>query len=185
MKKIKQIVSKKPFILIHTALYSEAKAIIDALELKQYDTKPFKIFKNNSTILVVSGIGKENTLNALSTVFDKYKILKAINIGTAGCSDKERKVGELFCTNHKLDTIDHMKLNTVNGPQTHLSSLITHHSLYDMEASHFEEFCKKYLDQKNILVFKVISDHLDDKIPKKEFVYKLISSSFEKWYNTL
>lgn len=185
MNKDKNIVSKKPFKLIHTALFSEAKPIIDKLELRQYDTKPFKVFKNNNIVLIVSGIGKENTIKALEKIFNEYNITKAINIGTAGCSDKSRHIGELFCTNHKLNDIKYLELTTVKTPKTFSHDTHDSQHLYDMEGNYFLQQCKIHLNNNDIYILKVISDHLDDTIPKKEFVYKIIRNSIEKWYNIL
>ncbi len=164
-------------ILIHTALLSEAQAIIEKFKLKKIDSNP-KTYANNKILVIISGMGKEKTVNSLNSIFENYKITKAINIGIAGCNDTKIEIGSLFCTNKNLQNIKFMELKTVDKPQIfkNTSSL-----LYDMEAKYFEEICKKYLDKETIYIFKVISDYLDDRIPSKEFVKKLIQKSLNGW----
>ncbi|MCK5293480.1 MAG: nucleoside phosphorylase [Arcobacteraceae bacterium] len=166
--------------LIHCAMLSEAQYIIEKLKLKLEQKNP-KIYKNEKIVLIVSNIGKENTIKALELVYQKYKISKAINIGISGCSDKDISIGEVFCTSHKLEDIKYMKLQTVNTPTLTPSPYNLIPTLYDMEAKYFQEISDKYINQNNIFVFKVVSDHLDDTIPKKEFVKQLIKNSMKSW----
>jgi translation elongation factor EF-G len=165
-------------ILIHCALQSEAQALIEHFKLNKKQTNP-KIYLNDNIVLVVSNIGKQNTFKALQIVFDNYKISKAINIGIAGCSDRNIQIGAFFCTNHKLPNIDCMPLQTVNNAQTNKTK---NHSLYDMEAKYFENICEKYLTQENIFVFKIVSDYLDDTILNKEMVKQLIKKNIKNIY---
>ncbi len=168
------------YTLIHTALLSEAQSIIETYKLELVQKNP-KIYTNNTIVLVVSNMGKDNTINALKIVFDKYEITKAINIGIAGSGSKAYEIGSLFCTNKKLDGINYMTLKTVDEVQTTTDEK---EMLYDMEAKYFEEICLKNVDNKNIYIFKIISDYLDDTIPSKEFVKQLIKKnmkSLEKW----
>ena len=169
--------------LIHTALFSEARPVIDFLQLKQYDTKPFKIFKNKNVVLIVSGVGGKNTINALELIFSKYKIEKAINIGIAGCKDKNIEIGTLFCTNQNIKNIPYATLTTTHTPVTDYSLLTT--ALVDMEADYFIKVAKKFLTDDDTYIFKIVSDHLDATIPKKEFVNNLIRNSIEKWYSAI
>jgi hypothetical protein len=167
--------------LIHTALLSEAQSIIETFKLKLVDKNP-RIYANDNIILVVSGIGITNTQKALKQIFNtNNKITKAINIGIAGCSEHSVKIGELFVTNRSLDDINYMKLTTVLKPKINLA---TSNTLYDMEGNFFEDISLQYLNKKNIYIFKVVSDHLDDTILNKEFVKQLIKQnlkSIKKW----
>jgi nucleoside phosphorylase len=165
-------------ILIHTALFSEAKPLIDYFNLKQYDTKPYKIFKNSSIVLIVSGVGKINTNNALDIVFEKYKFTNAFNLGTAGSSNTDINIGDIFCTNQKIKNIDFKELKTVDFAKKSIDKKVC---LYDMEAKYFLIKCLNYLENKDIFVLKIVSDYCDDKICKKEFVYKIINNTSNKW----
>ena len=166
--------------LIHTALLCEAQALINYYKLKQdvsVQNKSIKLFINDEIMVLVSGIGKNNTLNSLEYVFKHYEITKAINIGIAGCSDSSIAIGTLFCTNKLFTGINFASLTTVDEPLQTDENLET--LLVDMEAKYFIEESKKHLNE--VYVFKVVSDYLDIHIPKKSFVIELIRNSFEKW----
>jgi len=161
--------------LIHTALLSEAQIFIEKYKLTKVNSIP-KIYANENIIVLIGGIGKENTASSLEYIFEKYTITKALNIGIAGCSDTTIEIGELFCTNRELEDMNSMDCKTVDTPQ--LPSDVTPNTLYDMEATYFLEIAKKHLDKNDIYIFKIVSDHLDSTIPKKDFVKKLINDKF-------
>jgi 3-methyladenine DNA glycosylase AlkC len=73
-----------------------------------------------------------------------------------------------------------MKLETRDSPQV---DNIDTKLLFDMEAKYFKEVVSKNLDEKDVYIFKVVSDHLDDTIPKKDFVKKLIADRLEEIEN--
>lgn len=162
--------------LIHTALLSEAQAIVERYNLQLIQKNP-RVYKNHKIVLVVAGIGKDNTFKNLPFIFEEYKIDKALNIGIVGCSDESVEIGELFCTNKELDNIKTMKLETLDTPQV---DSVDEKLLFDMEAKYFNEIVSKNLDEKDVYIFKVVSDHLDDTIPKKDFVKKLIADRLEE-----
>ena len=157
-------------ILIHTALLCEAQTFIEVLKLKKINSIP-KIYKNKKYIVLIGGVGKDNTLNSLEYIFKNYTISKAINIGVAGSSNLSIKIGELFCCNHKLKDIKWLPLNTVDKPQTKNSG---ENCLYDMEGKYFLENCFKNIDEENIFIYKVVSDYLSDEILPKDFIKRLI-----------
>ncbi len=162
--------------LIHTALLCEAMPIIEHLKLQKSSKN---IYTNENISLLVGGIGKQNTIYSLDEFFKTHKdITKAINIGIAGCSDKNINTGELFCTNKSLSHIPKASLRTVLEPATKIDT-----TLVDMEAEFFCQMCAKY--GVDTLVLKVVSDHLDTKIPKKEFVSNLIKKSLSRWIKIL
>ena len=161
--------------LIHTALLSEAQTFIEKYKLQKVNSQP-KIYANKNIVVLIGGIGKENSYSSLEFVFENYAVTKAFNIGIAGCSDTTIEIGELFCTNRKLDDIKFMDCKTVDTPQ--LPSNVTPNTLYDMEAVYFLEVVQKHLDEKDIYVFKIVSDHLDSTIPQKDFVKKLINDKY-------
>ena len=169
-------------VLIYTALQSEAQYLIEYYKLTKQNLK-YKVFLNEQIVLIVGGIGEVNTIKSLLFIFDTFDVRKAINIGIAGCSDKNIEIGELFCTNKQLKDIKFNNLVTVDTPKIQILNDTTQ-ALYDMEAYYFEQECLKYLDKKDIFIFKIVSDYLDDTIPSKEFVKQLIKKnikSLEKW----
>ena len=163
--------------LIHTAMLSEAQYIIEKLKLNLVSKNP-KIYCSDNIVLVVLGIGKENTIKGLNLIFKQYQISKAINIGIAGCSDKKIEIGDIFITNKKLEDINYMKLQTVYTPKLSPNPYLLTPNLYDMEAKYFQEISNKYITQNNIFIFKVVSDHFQPhKITKdktKSLIFNVI-----------
>jgi len=166
----------KKYTVIYIALKHEAKPIIEQYKLQCIQTKPFKIYQKDDIVLVICGIGKQNTIH-LKKVFKTYSVKKAINIGIAGCKDKSVAIGSMFCTNHKLEHMNYATLTTVNKALGTSENLKT--TLVDMEAEGFISTCKEFLDIKDIYVLKVVSDHLNTSIPKKEFVWKIIEKNLK------
>ncbi len=168
-------------ILLHTALLCEAQIFIELFKLKKINSNP-KIYSNNKYLVLIGGVGKDNTINSLEYIFKNHKISKAINIGTAGTSDKSIQIGELFCCNHKLNNIKWLPLKTVDKPQIKIDS--QKNILYDMEGSYFLNTSLKFLEQKNIFIFKIISDYLSDEALPKDFIKGLIKDISYKIINT-
>ena len=170
--------------LIHTALYPEAKPIIHYFNLVQNKTHDiYRIYENENYILVVSGMGSKNVNLVVPFIYDNFKINKAINIGIAGCKDKSIKLGSLFCTNQNLSAIKFQTLTSVDEPLDDETKLNT--TLVDMEAQSFLKISKNNLNEKDIYVFKIVSDYLSKKIPDKSLVYNSIKKSIPKWENVI
>ena len=168
--------------LIHTALYPEAKPLIHYFNLVQnkiYDK--YRIYENDKFILVITGIGCQNTEKILPFIYENFNINRAINIGIAGCKDKNIKLGSLFCTNQHLENIKFETLTTVDEPLVDETNLNT--TLVDMEAQSFLNISKNNLNEKDIFVFKIVSDYLSKEIPDKSFVYNNIKKTIPKWEN--
>ncbi len=167
-----------PKTLIHTALFCEAKPIIEHFKMQCLQTKPYRIYHKNDMLLMVSGMGSEKALH-IEDIFEINHIKQAINVGIAGCKDKDVAIGSLFCTNHRLEDMCYATLSCVDEPlydKEQLSSI-----LVDMESKSFLHVSKQYLNDENIFVFKVVSDYLDKTIPSKEFVENLIKNTIKSW----
>jgi len=163
-------------ILIHTALKYEAKPLIEKFRLRCIQTKPFKIYIKDDIILAVCGMGAKNTLH-VKRIFENYKINKAFNIGIAGCKDTSVKIGSLFTCKKNIFHVDYASLTSVNkslGSNENLKTM-----LVDMEAEMFLHVSKKHLHVDDIYILKIVSDHLDTTIPKKEFVWKIIEKNLK------
>ncbi len=162
-------------ILIHTALLCEAQSFIEFYKLKKVNSK---IYKNDDIVVLISGVGKENTISTLDLMFLNYDIKKAINIGVAGCNDTNIKIGKLFCTNHTLKDINNLPLKTVNKPQT--ISDTKNRILYDMEGKYFRDIASNYLNHDDIFIFKIVSDYLNSEILKKDYIKSLIKKNLKE-----
>ncbi len=161
-------------VLIHSAFFHEAKAIIEHFRLKCTQKKPYKIYENDDIILCILGIGAKNTLR-LDVLFQKYDIKRVINLGITGCSDPFIAIGSLFCTTHQLDFIKNESLSCQDEAISNKYGVKT--TLVDMESAPFLAITKKYLKPEDIYILKVVSDHLDTKIPKKEFVWEIMKKN--------
>lgn len=185
-----------PLLLIHTALYHEAVPIIERLGLKQYETKPFKVFRGNRAVLAVSGPGKQNTETALHRIFEKERFQAALNVGAAGaaapgvysasprlkkgtpvwvrhvCDDVTQKTRIL--TSPAVCPLETADLLTVRRPVTDFSTVDA--PLVDMEGAWaYDLFCR-FLPCDRIGILKTVSDYGDDKIPKKEETQALLAT---------
>jgi nucleoside phosphorylase len=160
--------------LIHTALFPEAKPIIECLKLQCIQTKPYKIYQRDDIVLIVSGMGCEKALH-VEDVFKRYEVKKAINIGIAGCKDKDIEIGTLICTTHDIAGMRRENLTSVDAPCSDRTLLRT--TLADMEAETFLHVAQQHLHVEDIYIFKIVSDYLDTTIPKKEFVWKIIEKN--------
>lgn len=157
-------------ILIHTALRCEAQSFIEYYKLKKLNSK---IYLNDEIAVLISGIGKQNTISTLDYMFLNYDIKKAINIGIAGCNNINIKIGNLYCTNQNIKDVETLPLITSDVVVTSTNALAT--SLYDMEGEYFHQASQKYLKEESIYIFKIVSDHLSSKILQKDFIKNLIS----------
>ena len=163
-------------VLIHTALLCEAQSFIEEYKLKKINSK---IYKNDKIIILVSGIGKENTISSLNYMFLNYNITKAFNIGIAGVNNKSISIGQLACTNHRLEDIYYLKLITVDKVQIN-TDIYNETLLYDMEAKYFNNIVSNHLNKDNIYIFKIVSDYLSPKILKKDYIKSLIKDKLKK-----
>jgi len=165
--------------LIHTALFCEAKSIIEHFKMRCIQKKPYRIYSSDSLVLIVSGIGAKKTALHVEDILKRYEFIKAINVGIAGCKDKSVEIGTLYCTNHKLSDIDYLTLSSHDKAIEDKNALST--TLVDMEADSFLKICKEQLSSGNLFVFKIVSDHLSATIPQKSFVEGLIKNSIKIW----
>ncbi len=159
--------------LIHTALFTEAKPIIEYLKLKFIQKKPYRLYQRDNILLIVTGMGEKTLI--IKELLSQYHIKKAINIGIAGCKDKNIPIGALFCTTHNLPHISHSTITTVKKPLNNPDNLKT--TLVDMETNYFLEATK---DIEDVYIFKIVSDHLNIAIPSKQFVWGIIEKNLEK-----
>ena len=150
--------------LLHFALLSEAQYFIEKLKLKKISSNP-KIYKNNDFLVLIGGVGN-NSQKSLEYVFKNFLFSKAYNIGVAGSLDKSLNIGDLICLTHKFDGIIYKDFNDKN--------------ILDMERAIFFDLSKKYLDEKDIFILKIISDYNDTKSLNKEFVKQLMIKNYKK-----
>jgi len=180
-------VSRKPGILIHTALSSEAKPIASRFNLRQHETKPFRIYRGkgpggSALTLLVSGVGRNKCTAALESVFGNagpgtYRM--ALNVGMAGCNDRNIRKGSVFSTHGGLPGLPELPLFTSDSAVKSLE--YSGSCLVDMEAEYFLDICENHIPGNRLFVVKVVSDYLDDFILPAGEIGKLIENSISSW----
>ncbi|MDR2790932.1 MAG: nucleoside phosphorylase [Campylobacteraceae bacterium] len=162
--------------LIHAALTAEAKPIIGYFRLACINKIPFNIYANDNIALVVSGIGAQKTKKALAFAFTLFSPRRAINIGMAGCIDKNIKTGSLFCATHENLSIPYASLSShEKGVE---SGIGINSLLADMEGEAFLNAVPQSMEK---YIFKVVSDHLDTTVPTKAKTSALIQKTLASW----
>jgi len=176
---------------IFTALECEAKPLINYFGLKkEINNHAYSIYKNENTILTVSGVGKVAMAGAVSYSLAIYQVDSLpilLNIGIAG--HKTLQIGTLSLANKVVD-IDSTKkffpqligngwpetceINTFSRP----SLDYTANCLCDMEASAFYETALRFSTSELIHCIKVISDNQNSSVEKIQA--KLVVEWIEK-----
>jgi hypothetical protein len=179
---------------ILTALKSEAKPIIDYYDLVFDNSHPIPIYKNDIYTLLITGVGKVNVYNALTTYYKNKDMRKSqfINIGIAGGHKNDCDLGQLFLINKVFDDFSKIpinlqyenyfgllknKVNTVSKPIT--NGEFKRKGLVDMEAYKICEVIKKVDDIDNLFILKIVSDFMDlnDGLLSSKQVYNLIEQN--------
>ena len=166
------------------ALFSEAKPLIDGFNLKKSSDKLFGIYENTDTKLIITGMGSINSSIATTYLLTKYDAKQedfAFNLGLAG-ANFDCQIGDIFEVSKVIDygsksiltlPLKGKKLTTFSSP---VSRCDIKNTLVDMEGYGFLKSSKKFIKVENIMIKKVVSDFLDEKVLEKEEVYKLIKN---------
>lgn len=158
-------------LAIACALFSEAKPLIEKLRLLPDDSsKEFKIYKNEKYLLLITGVGKENSYIAVSYLFGRYEedqISSFVNVGIAG--SKDLPLGSAFLA-HKIsckskkNSFYPLILFDFDGSTKEVISddgiekTFEKEALYDMEAFFQFEAASHFLSFEMIHSIKIVSD---------------------------
>ncbi|MDD2759121.1 MAG: hypothetical protein PHH11_02380 [Methylomonas sp.] len=162
-----------PTVFIFCALACEARALIDAWQLKKLSDgrHPFAIYADSQRVVVVTGIGKINMAGAVGYVmalFANPVMPVMLNLGIAG--HRHFPLGGLVLGYKIIDsetrrafypqfpftvTIPTQTVSTVSKPNVDYSD----DGVFDMEASGFYEMAVKFSSSELIHVVKIISDN--------------------------
>ncbi len=163
-----------------TALYPEAKGLIDTLHLKkQTEETLYQLFENETTRLILTGSGMISAATAAAAHFAKYPPESGqdlvINLGVAGYISKNNctvHIGDLFLVS-KITELptgrtfypdllyrhSFLQRNLVTSPvECKDNSSFTEETLVDMEASALYQALLPHISPDRMLFFKVISD---------------------------
>lgn len=161
-----------PDCFLFTALACEAKPLIDHYRLRKLpEHRAFAIYANETTVVVVAGIGKTAMAAAVGYSMALFRSAFPIllNIGIAG--HPHQPVGQLLLAEKIVDGERSQKCyypQLTAGFKHPTSTLITVTSpaiaypepcLYDMEAAAFYETAVKFSTSELIQCLKIVSDN--------------------------
>lgn len=154
-----------------TALQSEARPLIERFELRGTDaSSPFRVYRGDEVLLVVSGVGRIASAAATAYAFAREGEPKErpwVNVGIAGHASAAvgsawlaRKISEAASERSWFPSlvfeagIATAEVVTVDRPE----SRFERDALYDMEASAFFATAARFTPVELVQVFKVVSD---------------------------
>lgn len=182
-------------IYIVTALAQEAIPLIQHFKLKKdLSHTKFDIYRNDMIKLIVTGTGKLKSAVATTYLLLKEppkKSDKILNFGICGSGLEKHKSGQIFLIN-KIEDVNSGKSYYPEIIFSHLlpeATIITYEKpviksktsnsvseLVDMEVSGFYEAANTFVQSHNIIILKVVSDHLGG----EKFTGAFIQSIVEK-----
>lgn len=161
-----------PEIIFICALMCEAKPLIEHYQLKVVDNGSlFPIYTNDSTALVISGIGSILSASAVAYTHALLSIASEciwLNIGI--CGHRDKNIGESFLAHrityeknrHSFYPPILFDLPCLSAPvKTVLEpeKIYSEDTLYDMEAFGFYQMAAKVSTAELVQCFKIISDN--------------------------
>ncbi|MFV9510061.1 hypothetical protein [Tepidibacillus sp. LV47] len=185
-------------IYIVTALYPEAKPLIEDFQLKKISqVSKMQIYENEEIVLAISSVGPLSAAIATTYLLTKYHANATdtiLNIGIAGAVNPKLKTGEtIYC--HKIvhhDThrsfypdllVEHSflegVLETFSLPIDEAMNQEIVSDLVDMEGAGFFEAASTFLPPHQIHVLKIVSDRLKPSLVTPELVTQLVKNQRE------
>ena len=171
--------------VIVCAIFSEAKALVELYELKLTAKKPFLIYENDNTTLIISKTGKINAAIATTYAALLKEPDKIINIGICASSSNSKKIGSLNSIKSIVDISSGKKVMLSNeGERLYCfdkpvkeTKGLKENILIDMESYGFYMAASKFVKKENIKIYKIISDYLEVSHIDSEFVYTLVKNN--------
>ena len=187
-------------LYIVTALYIEAKPLISLFNLKKDNSyTKFQVFSNEDVKLIISGTGKVKSATALTYLISKEDIKKndyIVNIGFVA-SNKNSQLGDIVYVSKiqnaysNFDFYPEMiyKHNFLEGSLTTFDSIvekkIENTEYIDMEAYGFFQTASIFFKKDKIIVLKIVSDILKDKVEDRVLVDFKNENLFSESYNNI
>ena len=187
-------------LYIVTALYIEAKPLISLFNLKKDNSyTKFQVFSNEDVKLIISGTGKVKSATALTYLISKEDIKKNDYIANIGfvASNKNSQLGDIVYVSKiqnaysDFDFYPEMiyKHNFLEGSLTTFDSIvekkIENIEYIDMEAYGFFQTASIFFKKDKIIVLKIVSDILKDKVEDRVLVDFKNENLFSESYNDI
>lgn len=148
-------------LYIICALKPEAQAFVDKYKLG-------KLKKNDDIVVILSGIGVENSFNATKKIVEIMDDSDTIlNVGICG-GDKKFAIGEL------LEVCISTKSVEGRGFLTCVDSEVSKSGEYELVDMESDGFIQASLDVENKYMFKVVSDHFEPHKVTKQMTKSLV-----------
>ena len=162
------------------ALQAEAKPLIDLYSLKSETDAPYPTYHDSEISVIISGIGMLNASAATAYALSRFSPATVINYGTCAAANDRHAIGTLWQIDKLVDTCSdrvyhlvkrvslapHASLHTLPRPtSTNKKTKIT---LADMEAAGFYTAACHFLKRDQIVILKVVSDYMEEKILSQE-----------------
>lgn len=192
---------KRNMIFIVTALYCEAKPLIEGFALKKYTfINKFQVFKNENIVLVITKGGAINTACACMHVIDKFEasVYDAfINIGICGSKNRNVPIGTLVLCNKITENMSGrdfypdmlFKHSFKEGQLESFHKIVKEEdienikeSFVDMEGAAFFQAVSIFIPPHRIHCLKVVSDYLNSDGLTEAQITNLICKNFKKIY---
>ncbi|TCS84511.1 hypothetical protein [Tepidibacillus fermentans] len=185
-------------IFIVSALYPEAKPLIEYFQLKKVSQiSRIQLYENNGIVLAISGVGIISSAIATTYLLTKYEAKATdtiLNIGIAGAARLKFETGDLiYC--HKIihhDTrrnyypdilVEHSFSEGVLETFSTIVDLSMNKEvigdLVDMEGAGFFEAAATFLPPHQIHVLKIVSDQLKPTVVTSYDISQLIKNQLE------
>ena len=192
-------------LYIVTALYIEAKPLISLFNLKKDNTyTKFQVFSNENIKLIISGTGKIKSATALTYLISNKDIKEndyIINIGFIANSNNSSQLGDIVyiskIQNAYSDTTFYPEMiykhNFLEGSLTTFDKIIEKKieniEYIDMEAYGFFQTASIFFKKDKIIVLKIISDILKEKLEDRILIdfknENLFNENYKKIYDFL
>ncbi len=169
-----------------SAFEAEAAPLIDLFELRLSADRPFRLYRNETTALVISGMGKLSSAAATSYLLASLlpSDTEIFNFGL--CGAKTHPIGSLWQIRKVIDrcsgAVYHLpapllaqqaSITCEETPRRDAKGLKS--DLIDMESSGFLLAARHFLAPSRIHLLKVVSDHLDPEPPTAQRCKSLIA----------
>jgi len=173
-----------------TALYNEAKPLLEQWSFKRDKSLPYRLYYNDRMYLLVTQIGMENATEAVQSMIrhippKEYDIL--INVGLCAAPEIHPLGSALYV--HSIyykdktiklpgkynATLPSVSLRTVDLPVS-----IPQDYAVDMEAYAIYKVAHPFFHTGNIIFFKIVSDHFKPELVDKKRAIDLIRQNMPK-----
>ncbi len=162
------------------ALHAEAAPLIDLYHLRRETEKPFHTYRNHALTVVISGIGTLNAAAATAYALGAFSVDIVVNYGTCAAADRSVQTGTLWQIGKLIDSCSGSVYHLAK--EKAVSSFATLHTLprpllkrsdakielADMEAAGVYAAARRFVPKEQIMVLKIVSDHMEEKILSKE-----------------